>query len=247
MCLPAAHDKVVGVPENRERHLWIYPERPTAVLRQLVGDLVALAWVALWIRIAVWVHDLVGMLAAPGRQVERLAGALSSNLDAAGRAIDRIPLVGGEVTGPLVRAADTAQTIADAGRQQQEWVHQSSYLLPLVLLIIPLGLVLAGWLPRRIRRIRVTAATARMRRSAAGLDALALRALATRPIAAVEAAGPDIAEAWRRGEPGALAALALLELRQVGLKAPHAAAVAVAGSAHTVENLPTPADPWAAG
>ena len=247
MCFPAAHDRVLGVPVNRERRLWIYPERPMAVVRQLVGDLVVLAWVALWIRIAVWVHDLIDMLAAPGRQVERLAGTLATNLDAAGQAIDKIPLVGDEVTGPLVRAADTAQTIADAGRQQQEWVHQSSYLLPMVLLIIPLGIVLAGWLPRRIRRIGVTSATARMRSSAAGLDALALRALATQPIAAVEAAGPDIAEAWRRGEPGAVAALAFLELRRVGLKAPRAAAGAVAGPAHTVEHLPTPADPWAAG
>ena len=235
----------MGVSENRERRMWIYPERPAAVLRQLIGDIVVIAWVVLWIRIAVWAHDLMGMLAEPGRQVERLAGTLSVNLDAAGRAIDRIPLIGDEATAPLVRAADAAQAIADAGRQQQQWVHQSSYLLPMVLLIVPIGIVVFGWLPRRIRRIRVIAVTARMRRSAAGLDALALRALARQPMAAIEAAGPDIAQAWRLGDPGALAALAVLELRRVGLKAPRTVAGVDAGTpAHPVEDLPTPADPW---
>jgi hypothetical protein len=234
----------LAVSDKRERQVWIYPERLPAVLRQLAADLVVLAWVLLWIRIAVWAHDLIEMLAAPGRQVERLAGTLSVNLDAAARAIDGIPLIGDGVTGPLGRAAGTAQTIADAGRQQQEWVHSSAYLVPAVLLIIPLGIVLLWWLPRRIRRIRATGVTARMRRSAAGLDALALRALAGRPLAAIEAAGPDIAEAWRRGDPGALAALSFLELRRAGLKAPRMPRDAPVAAC---DDLPTPADPWSVG
>lgn len=196
----------------------IYPERPAAILRQAAADLFAAAWVYAWIRIAVWAHHVVEMLAAPGVQVERLADDLAGNLRGAGEAIGGVPLIGDQVTGPLVRAADAARSIAEAGREQQQWVHEAAYTIPLLLLILPLGLVLLGWLPRRVRRVRRTRAVAGLRATADGLDLLALRALATRPVAEIAAAGPGIAEGWRRGDARAVATLAALELRRAGLK-----------------------------
>ncbi|MET3425261.1 hypothetical protein BJ973_004473 [Actinoplanes tereljensis] len=219
--------------------LKIYPERPAAVLRQVAGDLVTVVWVYLWIRAAVWLHGLVDMLATPGAQLERLAGSLAVNLDAAGKAIGHVPLIGGDVTAPLTRAAGTAQSIAEAGRQQQQWAHDAAYTLPTLLLVVPLGLVLFVWLPLRIRRIRRTAASVEMRGSDAGLDLLALRALARQSVTRLARTHPDVAAGWRLGDPAAIEGLAALELRRVGLRPPTPRPIAY--------DLPTPVDPWSAG
>jgi hypothetical protein len=51
-----------------------------------------------------------------------------------------------------------------------------------------------------------------------GEDLLALRALATRPLNQLAGLGPDVAGAWRRGDPATVSALAALELRDLGLQ-----------------------------
>jgi len=90
------------------------------------------------------------------------------------------------------------------------------------------GRLVDGWLLRRVERsehpgrlgwIEQASAAARIRRSgAAGKDLLALRALATQPLAKLAALDPDIAGAWRRGDADAVDRLARLELRGVGLR-----------------------------
>lgn len=249
MCKPGRPGIVgdVSVTYPRQRRVWIYPERPAAVIRQLLTDVFVVVWVYLWIRAAIWMHGLVGMLASPGEHVERLAGSLAVNLDSASKAIDRIPLVGSGVTAPLARAAGTAQTIADAARQQQQWAHDAAYTVPALLLVIPLGVVLLVWLPLRIRRTRRTAACARMRDTDGGLDLLALRALARQAVTRLGGAGSDVAARWRHGDPAVIDALAALELHRAGLHPPPARPEPYAYPAKPAHDLPTPADPWSAG
>ena len=221
------------------RRFRFYPERPAAVIRRVAGDLLTVAWIYGCIRAAMWMHDLIEMLARPGEQVQRLAGTLAVDLDAVGETIGDIPLVGDRVTEPFTHAAGTAQKIADAGRTQQEWVHQASWAIPVLLLAVPLGMILFLWLPRRIRGARRTAVVAGLRDNAAGLDLLALRALAAQPVTALAAARPDLAQAWRRGDAAAIADLAALELRHSGLRAPRPL-VAQAPA----YDLPAAVDPW---
>lgn len=209
----AARDRL-GVLRLR----WIYPERPAAVARQVLADLCVGGWTTLWIRAAVWLHDLVDRLATPGEQLERLADSLSVNLDATSRAIGGVPLVGDSVAGPLERAAGSAHTIAGAARQQQDWAHSSASTAALILVVVPLGLVLFVWLPRRVRRSRRIAVCAELRTTAAGLDLLAARAMARQPLTRLARGYPDLASGWRRGDPSAVATLAAWELRAAGLR-----------------------------
>ena len=196
----------------------LYADLPSTRVRQVVTDLAAVAWVYLWIRLGIWLDHLVGRLAAPGRTVERAGTGLADNLAGAGSRIDRVPGVGGTLAKPFNQAADAARALAGAGREQQQVVHDLALALAVALVAVPLGLVVFGWLPLRLRWMRRSGAAAALRAAPAGRDLLALRALATQPLRRLAALDPEIAAAWRRGDPEAVDALAALQLRRLGLR-----------------------------
>ncbi|MEH1011858.1 hypothetical protein V6U90_01860 [Micromonospora sp. CPCC 206060] len=196
----------------------IYADRFPTAARQLLTDLLVVAWVYLWVRAAMWLHDLVQKLAVPGQKLEGAGTGLADNLAEAGGKVRRVPVVGDDLTGPFDRAATAARAVADAGRDQQELVGQLALALAVAVLVFPLGLVLFGWLPLRLRWIRRASAARALRAAPAGRDLLALRALATRPLTELARIDPDAAQAWRRGDPATVDALAALELRRLGLR-----------------------------
>ncbi|WNM37200.1 hypothetical protein RMN56_18660 [Micromonospora halotolerans] len=196
----------------------IYADRFPTALRQLLTDLLVVVWVYAAIRFALWLHDLVEKLAVPGQKLEGAGGGLADNLADAGGKVGRVPLVGDELTGPFTKAAEAARAVAEAGRDQQELVGQLALALTIAVLVFPLGLVLFGWLPLRVRWMRRAGAAKALAAAPAGRDLLALRALAGQPLAKLHRIGPDVAEAWRRGDDGTVDALAALELRGLGLR-----------------------------
>ena len=196
----------------------IYADRFPTVLRQLLTDLLVVVWVYAAIRFALWLHDLVEKLAVPGQKLEGAGAGLADNLADAGGKVGRVPLVGDELTAPFTRAADAARAMAEAGRDQQELVGQLALALTVAVLVFPLGLVLFGWLPLRVRWMRRAGAAKAMSAAPAGRDLLALRALTGQPLSKLQRIAPDVAEAWRRGDDATVDALAALELRGLGLR-----------------------------
>ncbi|MDM4720271.1 hypothetical protein QTQ03_12050 [Micromonospora sp. WMMA1363] len=196
----------------------IYADRSSTATRQLLTDLLVVAWVYLSVRGALWLHDLARALAVPGQKLADAGDGLADNLAEAGGAVGRVPLVGDELTAPFARAAGAAGSLAEAGREQQELVDQLALALAVAVLIFPLGVVLLGWLPLRVRWMRRASAAARLATAPAGRDLLALRALATQPLGRLTRIAPDVAEAWRRGDDEAVEALAALQLHHLGLR-----------------------------
>ncbi|MFD2767875.1 hypothetical protein [Micromonospora eburnea] len=196
----------------------IYADRLPTLLRQLLTDLLVVAWVYVAIRFALWLHDVIEKLAVPGQKLEGAGGGLADNLADAGGKVGRVPLVGDELTAPFARAAEAARAVAQAGRDQQELVGQLALGLSIAVLVLPLGLVLFGWLPLRLRWMRRAGAAQALATAPAGRDLLALRALAGQPLGRLTRIAPDVAEAWRRGDDATVDALAALELRRLGLK-----------------------------
>ncbi|MEO3779077.1 hypothetical protein ABGB16_19955 [Micromonospora sp. B11E3] len=197
----------------------IYADRFPTAARQFLTDLLVVVWVYAAVRFALWVHDLVQKLAVPGRKLEGAGGGLADNLAEAGGKVRRVPLVGDELTAPFSKAADAARAVADAGRDQQELVGQLALALSIAVLVFPLGVVLLGWLPLRLRWMRRAASAKALAAAPAGRDLLALRALAGQPLGRLTRIAPDVAEAWRRGDDATVDALAALELRRLGLRA----------------------------
>ncbi len=204
------HDIVSGVK--------LYAEKPGTALRQLITDILIVLWVYIWVRVSKGVYDAIEKLAAPGEQLEGAGNSLAQQLRDAGGKVKRVPIAGDDLAGPFNKAGDAAAGVADAGRQQQEVVHNAALAMSIALLVLTLGVVLLFWLPRRLRWIERASAAAKMRGSAAGKDLLALRALATQPLTKLVALDPDIAAAWRRGDSDAVDRLAKLELRGAGLR-----------------------------
>jgi len=196
----------------------LYADRLPVAIRQLLIDLLVVLWVYAWIRAGRWVHDLVLKLGVPGQKLEGAGTGMADNLAAAGGKVGRVPLVGDELTQPFTRAAEAARSLAEAGRESQEMVGTLALVLSLLLLAVPLGLVLFGWLPLRLRWMRRAGVAAAVRDQPAGRDLLALRALAGRPLNQLTRLGPDIAQSWRNGDAAAVDALAALELRDLGLR-----------------------------
>jgi hypothetical protein len=197
----------------------LYADRIPTALRQLLTDLAVVIWVYLWIRVGLWVHDMVAKLAVPGQKLESAGGGIADNLADAGAKVDHVPLVGDQLVKPFTGAADAARSIAEAGRQQQDVVDQLSIILALVAVAVPLAVVLFGWLPLRLRWMRRAGVARAVRDAPAGRDLLALRALASRPLSELTRLGPDIAQSWRNGDADAVDRLAELELRKLGLAA----------------------------
>lgn len=198
----------------------LYADPTPRFARQLGTDAAVLAWVLL----AVWcgrkAHAGVLTLAAPGRRASAAGTSLGERLREAGSTIGGIPYVGDDAARPFDGAAGQADQLAAAGRQQVALVGTAATWVGVLVALVPIVVVLAIWLPRRIRFVRTATAGARMLDSAQDLDLFALRALAHQPLERLAALDPDPAGAWRRGDPAVVTALARLELDEVGLAVP---------------------------
>jgi hypothetical protein len=196
----------------------LYADRPAVGLRQFVTDLLIVVWIGFWIWAATMVYSTVLKLAVPGQKIEGAGEGMSGGLSDAGDKVDNIPAVGDALASPLDRAAGAAESLADAGRAQQEAVHNLAITLVVLLLIVPLALVLFVWLPMRVRWIRRASFATALRQGRGGRDLLALRALANQPLRRLAALAPDPASAWRDGDASIVDSLARLELRTLGLR-----------------------------
>jgi hypothetical protein len=196
----------------------MYADRLPTAVRQLLTDLFVVFWVYAWIRAGIWINNMVEKLGVPGQKLQEAGTGIAGNMTDIGGKVGRVPLVGNDLTGPFNSAAGAANSLAEAGRQQQEVVDKLALVLALLIIAVPLALVLFVWLPLRLRWMRRAGVASRVRSEPAGQDLLALRALASRPLNELTKLGPDIAQSWRNGDAAAVQALAALELRDLGLK-----------------------------
>lgn len=189
---------------------------------QFIGDVMLVCWTVVCVSIGLVVYRVTNALGAPGRKTaeagDSLAGKLRDLADPAGK----VPVVGGNLRDPIDGAADAADKLAQAGRDQAHAVEQLALLLGLVTAGLPILFVLLIWLPRRIRFSRRASAAQRFIDNAADLRLFALRAMANQPMHRLAKISDDPVQAWSSGDAAVINELATLELRSVGLKPPKA-------------------------
>jgi hypothetical protein len=196
----------------------IYAELPAVRLRQLLADLLVLAWIAVGVQLVRWLRAGADRLAEPGRSLERTGGDLADRFADAGETARRTPGVGRRLAAPFESGVDAAEALTGAGRNYQEAVADTAWIVIGLVVAVTLIGVLVGWLPPRARWSRRAGAAARLRAEPGGQDLLALRALASRPVRELRRAADDPAGGWRSGDPATVTALAALELRAAGLR-----------------------------
>ena len=194
----------------------LYAETAGLRARQVLVDLVVLAWTAAWGAAGLALYRLVEKLAVPGARVEQAGGGFAGDVAEIQQKIGRVPVVGDQLQAPFGRLAGTGRTLAEAGVAQQEVVHQLALWLGVVVAAVPVVALLLVWLPHRVTWAREAGAAGRLRLDGADLELFAIRAVANRPLRQLHQVSPDPAGDLRTGE---YEALAELELRTLGLRA----------------------------
>jgi hypothetical protein len=198
----------------------LYADGPGRRARQVVGDVLLVLWVAVWLRLAMVVHDATMALAVPGEKIADAGAGLAGKLRDAGSSVGGVPLVGDDVRVPFDGAGDAADRIAAAGAAQVDAVHSLAFWLGLSVGAIPVLIVVAVYVPLRWRFVRAATAGQRFVDSGSDLDLFALRAMAHQPLHRLARISDDPVGSWRSGDARVVRDLAVLEMRDVGLAPP---------------------------
>ena len=198
----------------------LYADLPVRRTRQILADLSVLAWVVLWAYLGRFVHDATQTLAAPGRTLESAGNGFRDKMNGAGDAVDDLPVLHDRIASPFRSVSGVGDQIESAGTELVHAVDRLASVLGWTIALIPIVLVVGLWLALRIRFVRRASAAQRFVDSAADLDLFALRAIARQPMPRLAAVSDDPGGAWRRGDPDVIQRLAVLELRDCGLRPP---------------------------
>ncbi|KGN38618.1 hypothetical protein [Knoellia subterranea] len=201
----------------------LYADLPGRRLVQILADLGFVAWIALWAWVGRRVHEVTMELAEPGRQLQGAGVGFRDKLNAAGDGVDNLPVLDDRVAGPFRSAAEAGTDIESAGTNLVHAVEKFALLIGWTTALVPILIIGAWWLWARGRFVRRATAAQRFIDADQDLDLFALRAMANQPMAALAAVSADPSGAWRRGDLETIRALAVLELRDSGLKPPRTA------------------------
>lgn len=186
--------------------------------RQIVGDVLALAAIAAWVWLGITVYQLVENLSAFGVQMEQAGAEFKETMTEVGETLGGVPLIGSGIRAPFDGASGAGGALEAAGQSQQVAVNQLATGLGIGIAALPIVMILVLWLVPRVRFVRRAGRASAIVKSGAGIDLLALRALATQKISALSAVDPDAMAAWRRGDDAVMRKLAQLELKSSGVR-----------------------------
>jgi hypothetical protein len=193
----------------------LYAERPVLRTRQVLGDVLLIAWVITWVRIGARLHELVTRLAGPGEAIERAGQQLAGASTSGGARVDDLPVIGGALRRPFDAIADGGGSLARAGELQQDAVAGLALILGASLAALPILWLASRYLPWRAHLVREATAAARLRAAGVGDEVFALRAIANRPLRDLARVSAD---PWADLTAGRCAPLAALELEALGLR-----------------------------
>lgn len=185
-----------------------------------MADALAILAIALFIRIGMWVHDRIAAFAIWGARIEGAGETLSNSLTSIGDTLSSIPLIGTLIASPFGSASNAAGELQQVGAEMQSQISSFALTVGLMVAISPIIVILLVWLVPRLRFAVRAARVHKVASTPAGLDLLALRALASAPIQDLQRISPHVAEAWRVRDPATIRALAALSLEQSGVKVP---------------------------
>lgn len=200
-----------------------YADLPGRRLVQILADLGLVAWIALWAWVGRKVHDVTMALAEPGRQLQGAGAGFRDKLTSAGDGLDDLPILDDRIAGPFRSAAGAGTDIEKAGTDLVSAVERLSLLIGWTTALVPILIMAIWWALARGRFVRRASAAQRFIDADDDLDLFALRAMANQPMAALAKVSADPSGAWRRGERDTIRALALLELKDSGLRPPRSA------------------------
>lgn len=198
----------------------LYADLPGRRTVQLLSDVMMLCWIGVWAWVGRLVHDATMTLAAPGRGLVSAGSGFRDRMVGASQAVDDLPLIEDRLAEPFRSASGAGTDIEQAGQDLISSVTRLANILGWVTALIPIIIVGGVWFLLRARFARRASAAQRFIDDEADLDLFALRAMTRQPMRRIAAVSPEPGAAWRRGDRDVIRSLALLELRDVGLRPP---------------------------
>ena len=202
----------------------IYASRPGRLVGQVLGDLFVLGWGIVWALVGVFVQQTIAVLAVPARETARMAAKLVGNFEDAAAEASRVPGVGDNLRRPFDSASTTLGQVITSANHQVDSLERLAVIMGWLVFLIPVTVVIAIWLPRRVRFYRQARAAQLFIDAQPDLDLFALRAMANQPMDVLAAVTDDPVSAWRSGDRAVINRLADLELRRSGLRMPESLA-----------------------
>lgn len=197
-----------------------YARRPWRLVGQLAFDISVLVWAIVWWLASRLVDEAIRAVAGPVGQAGQAASSMRDHFRAAAKQVGAVPAIGEQLRRPFDDAADSlGGLIASAGAQVAS-IERLASIVGWLVFLIPVAIMVAIWLPKRIRFFVRARATQRFIGSQTDLDLFALRAMATQPIQVLARISSDPVSDWRRGDSRVINRLAEVELKRVGLRPP---------------------------
>lgn len=198
----------------------LYARPSWRLARQITADLFMLAWIIGWGLVARFTHGVVAALATPAAKTAEQVREVSTDVSTAADKVSQVPAVGDDLRAPFDAVVEGLGSIATSADEQVQAINQAALVTGWLVFLLPVAVLVAIWLPRRIRFVQTSTAAQRFIDADADLDLFALRAMATQPMAALAEISDDPVAAWRAGDRDVIDALAELELRRSGLRPP---------------------------
>ena len=198
----------------------IYAKRPARMIGQLFGDGFVLLWTVVWAIVGIFVHRVIEVLAQPARETAQAATRLAENFREAAAEAAKVPVAGEQLRRPFDAASVTLGNLINSANDQVASIERLALLVGWLVFLIPVTIVAAFWLPRRIRFYRQARASQVFLDALPDLDLFALRAMAAQPLYVLAGISDDPVKAWRSGDRVVINELAELELRRNGLRLP---------------------------
>ncbi|MDN5770758.1 MAG: hypothetical protein L0H24_07685 [Microlunatus sp.] len=195
----------------------VYARPSWQLAAQVTSDVFVVVWAVVCALLARLVHSVVTATATPARESAKAIRGVSGDLEAAADKLSGLPGLGPAIRQPFDNAARRLDGLTAAADHQVAVIERAALVLGWSTFLIPVLLVVAVWLPARVRFVVQARAAERFRGTEAGVDLLAIRAIATQPLQRLGQISTDPIHAWRSRDTEVIAALAALELRRTGL------------------------------
>jgi hypothetical protein len=196
----------------------LYARRSWRLVAQLTSDIFVVVWAIVWGLLGNLVNGAVSAAAGPVRETARAVRRVSADFEDAATKAAAVPGIGDQLRRPFESAVQRLNGIGDSADRQVVLIEHAALALGWMTFLIPVLIVIAAWLPRRIGFARRASAAQRFLDARADLDLFALRAMATQPMHVLARISDDPVAAWRSGDRAVIDALADLELRRSGLR-----------------------------
>lgn len=198
----------------------IYARRSGKLARQITADVFVVCWTAIWALLGVWVHRLIAATADPIRRGADAFSQLAQDFRSAGEKAASVPAVGDQLRRPFDEAVRRMDAVIASAQHEVDLIDRTALVLGWLTFVVPVLIVLAIWLPHRVRFAREARDVQDLLDTRPDLGLFALRAMANQPIRRLVRVSPDPMVAWRSNDREVITALAELELRDTGVRLP---------------------------